>query len=207
MIALGSRERQCCHFARSGTNTLLRRFDRVKKFRSSPASSVKSRRAVGKPYALSTRSAQGIPVRENRRHTELRVNETLRRGGGKPPHASRSSGYASNSRLRHREGSSSGKVGFCNLARAEAAAFAAARYRAMHVFSMMQRLKSSREATGVHVAAQQPSQADKDRRALARRRSRLRAAPNCTASWRLHVAPSEASVSRGSHHSALRPAW
>jgi hypothetical protein len=30
---------------------------------------------------------------------------------------------------------------------------------------------------------------------------------NCTASWRLHIAPSEASVSRGSHHSALRPAW
>jgi hypothetical protein len=29
---------------------------------------------------------------------------------------------------------------------------------------------------------------------------------NCTASWRLHIAPSESHVSRGSHHSALRPA-
>src|SRR4029079_3135421 len=30
---------------------------------------------------------------------------------------------------------------------------------------------------------------------------------NCTASWRLHIAPSESHVSRGSCHSALRPAW
>jgi hypothetical protein len=29
---------------------------------------------------------------------------------------------------------------------------------------------------------------------------------NCMASWWLHIAPSEASVSRGSHHAALRPA-
>src|ERR1051325_2234354 len=29
---------------------------------------------------------------------------------------------------------------------------------------------------------------------------------NCTASWRLHIAPSESYVSRGSHHSVLRPA-
>jgi hypothetical protein len=29
---------------------------------------------------------------------------------------------------------------------------------------------------------------------------------NCTASWRLHLAPSESHVSRGSHHSVARPA-
>ena len=29
---------------------------------------------------------------------------------------------------------------------------------------------------------------------------------NCMASWRLHIAPSESHVSRGSHHAALRPA-
>src|ERR1051325_9982296 len=41
--------------------------------------------------------------------------------------------------------------------------------------------------------AQLPSQADKNRRALARRRSRLRAAPNCTpASRRLQFAPATA---------------
>jgi hypothetical protein len=116
---------------------MLRRFDPAKQFRSRYASSVRSEASAGKPYALSTQSAQEIPVRENRRHTKLRVNETHGRGGGKPPHASRSSGYASNSRLRHREGSSSGNVGFCNSVRAEAAAFAAARYREMHVLSIV----------------------------------------------------------------------
>jgi hypothetical protein len=30
---------------------------------------------------------------------------------------------------------------------------------------------------------------------------------NCTAAWRLHIAPSESHVSRGSHHAALTPAW
>src|ERR1051325_4851617 len=47
VISLGSRERQCCHFARSGTNTMLRRFDRIKKFWSSYASSVRSRPVLG----------------------------------------------------------------------------------------------------------------------------------------------------------------
>ena len=59
----------------------------------------------------------------------------------------------------------------------KAAAVAAARYRVMHGLSTTHRLKFSREAQGVHVAAHLPSQADKGRRALARRRSRLRAAP------------------------------
>ena len=56
-------------------------------------------------------------MRENRRYIELRADETHGWGGGEPPHASRSSGFASNSRLRHREGSSSGNVGFCNSVR------------------------------------------------------------------------------------------
>src|ERR1051325_2907183 len=40
---------------------------------------------AGKPYALSARSAPRIPVRENRRQTELRADETPGGGGGKPP--------------------------------------------------------------------------------------------------------------------------
>ena len=97
-----------------------------------------------KPRALSARSAQTIPVRENRRHTQLRANETHVRGGGKPPHASRSSRFASSSRPRHREGSSSGNVDFCSSP--GAAAFAAARYRAIARFEHNARLKFSREA-------------------------------------------------------------
>ena len=48
-------------------------------------------------------------------------------------------------------------------------------------FKHSARLKVSREVTEVHVAAQLSSQADKSRRALARRRSRLRAAPTARA--------------------------
>ena len=114
--ALGSRERQCCHFARSGTNTLLRRFDRVKKF--SPRLLRRSDcDRCWETLCFQIRSAQAIPVRENRKHTELRANHTHGRSGGKPPHAPRSSGFASNSRPRHREGSSAGNVVFCNSVR------------------------------------------------------------------------------------------
>ena len=56
-------------------------------------------------------------------------------------------------------------------------------------------------------AAQQASQTDKGRRAMARRRSRLRAAPNCTSARQPHLVRSEFQVSRGGFRAAEWPAW
>ena len=70
-------------------NRTLCQFDRLKKFRCV--------RTIATPnFVLTRRTCEAA---------------------AKPPHASRSSGFVSNSRPRHREGSSSGNIGFCNSVR------------------------------------------------------------------------------------------
>jgi hypothetical protein len=80
--------------------------------------------------------------------------------------------------------------------------FAAARYRVVSRFKQSTRLKFSREAKGVHVAAQLPSQADKNRRALARRRSRLGGSELHARVTSAAVRSCHSPVSRGSRRAA-----
>ena len=111
--ALGRREHQCCHFARSGP--ALRRLSWLKYFR--------MLRRLDLSWVRGNRTRCQFDRLKKFRcvRTVSTPNFVLTRRTGEaaatPPHASRSSGFVLNSRPRHREGSSSGNIGFCNSVR------------------------------------------------------------------------------------------
>ena len=127
-----------------GTRTLCQ-LDRLKKFRCV--------RTVSTPNFVLTRSTG--------------------EAAAKPPLASRSSGYVSNSRPRHREGSSSGNVRFPQLGSAEAA-LAAARCRVKHLLSEVHRLKFSRGPKEFMSQPNNPHKLTKTAEPYRGRESRLR---------------------------------